>query len=288
MRERSAMRGAVREWYAPRARAYPWRRGPVDAYRTLVAEVMLQQTQAARVVPVYGRFLARFPSVRQLARAPRADVLRAWAGLGYNRRAVSLHRAAQAIVAEHGGRVPVEPEALRRLPGIGPYTAAAVASIPGGLPVAAIDVNARRIVARVAFGREPDELSSASVAEEADRWLDRRDPGSWNQALMDLGREHCRSIPRCDGCPLSTRCRWVRADRVPTRLVGRRTEPFEGSSRHVRGRVVDLLRQRRSADLPTLASISGFPASRVGGAIEGLLRDGIVERTGRSYRLTTV
>src|SRR6476620_5624089 len=134
-----AARVAVLEWYAPRARAYAWRRGRPSAYRTLVSELMLQQTQAARVGPAFRSFLRRFPSVSSLAAASRAEVLRAWAGLGYNGRAVSLHRTAQAVMTSHDGRVPVDPAALRTLPGVGPYTAAAVASIAGGVPVAALD-----------------------------------------------------------------------------------------------------------------------------------------------------
>ncbi|HXF73820.1 MAG TPA: A/G-specific adenine glycosylase, partial [Actinomycetota bacterium] len=125
---------ALLAWYAPRRRAYPWR-ATRDPYRILVAEVMLQQTQASRVVPRYRAFLGRFPSVRALAAAPRADVLRAWSGLGYNRRAVLLHEAARALARDHGGRLPRDPEGLRRLPGVGPYTAAAVAAIAFGARV---------------------------------------------------------------------------------------------------------------------------------------------------------
>ena len=145
----ASARVALLDWYAPRARAYAWRRGRPSAYRTLVSELMLQQTQASRVEPAFRSFLRRFPSVSSLASASRAEVLRAWAGLGYNRRAVSLHRAAQAVVTTYGGRVPIDPAALRTLPGVGPYTAAAVASIVSGVPIAALDVNVRRIVARV-------------------------------------------------------------------------------------------------------------------------------------------
>ena len=119
------------DWYAPRARAYAWRRGRPSAYRTLVSELMLQQTQASRVVPIFRSFVGRSRPCGRSPAASRADVLRAWAGLGYNRRAVSLHRAAQAVVAEHGGRVPDDPADAARLPGVGPYTAAAVASIAG-------------------------------------------------------------------------------------------------------------------------------------------------------------
>jgi A/G-specific adenine glycosylase len=281
-----AARAAVVEWYAPRARAYAWRRGRPSAYRTLVSELMLQQTQALRVEPLFRVFIRRFPSVRVLASASRGDVLRAWAGLGYNRRAVALHRAARSVVAEHGGRVPVEAALLRSLPGVGPYTAAAVASIAGGVPVAAIEVNVRRIVARVAFGA--DDAPSASLDAAAASWLDRGDPGAWNQALMDLGREHCRARPRCDGCPLATWCRWRRGSvkRVSPEPTSRgRQGPFQGSMRQVRGRIVDALRSRPSAGSAMLVRATGFPRDRVETALDGLVRDGVIERVGRSYRL---
>ena len=273
------------DWYAPRARAYAWRRGRPSAYRTLVSELMLQQTQAARVEPLFRSFLRRFPTVASLARASRADVLRAWAGLGYNRRAVHLHAAAQAVVRDHRGRVPTDVEALRSLPGVGPYTAAAVASIAGGAPVAALDVNVRRIVERAGFGDEAVPRSSVDAA--AARWVDRDDPGSWNQALMDLGREHCRAMPRCEGCPLIRACRWHR-ERSPGAPVDRRSKRqgrFAGSMRQVRGRLVDVLRTRSSAGPAALARATGFDAGRVGEALDGLVRDGVVERSGRSYRL---
>ena len=280
----AAAREALLAWYAPRARAYPWRRGRPSAYRTLVSELMLQQTQAARVVPTFTAFLRSFPTVRALAEASRADVLRAWAGLGYNRRAVSLHRAAQAVVSDHRGRVPTDPAALRALPGVGAYTAAAVASIAGGVPVAAIDVNARRIVARVAFGRDAPDVPTLDVDATAEDWVDRGDPGTWNQALMDLGREHCRAVPRCDGCPMARACRYLRAGRAPG-PAARRQAPFEGSMRQVRGGVVDVLRTRPSAGLAALARTTGFGEDRIATALVGLERDGVVERTGRSFRL---
>lgn len=280
----ASARKALLDWYRPRARAYPWRRGRLNAYRTLVSELMLQQTQAPRVVPIFEAFVGAFPTVRGLAGASRADVLRAWAGLGYNRRAVSLHRAAQAVVAQHGGRVPTAVAELQRLPGVGPYTAAAVASIAGGAPVAAIDVNVRRIVARVAYGRDAASVSTGDMDATAARWVDRRDPGAWNQALMDLGREHCRAVPRCEACPLARACRFVRSGRAPV-PAARRQSRFEGSLRQVRGGVVDVLRTRPSAGVAGLAQRTGFAADRITEALGGLERDGVVERSGRSYRL---
>jgi A/G-specific adenine glycosylase len=281
----ASARVAVWKWYAPRARLYAWRRGRSSAYRTLVSELMLQQTQASRVEPAFRAFVRRFPTVASLARASRADVLRAWAGLGYNRRAVHLHAAAQAVMRDHRGRVPTDLDALRSLPGVGPYTAAAVASIAGGVPVTAIDVNVRRIVERVGFGDGAPARSSVDAA--AQRWVDRDDPAGWNQALMDIGREHCRAVPRCDGCPLASACRWRRTGRgaMPVERGRNRQGPFAGSMREVRGRVVDVLRTRRSAAPTALVHATGFDARRVAEALDGLVRDGVVERSGRSYRL---
>jgi len=237
---------------------------------------MLQQTQAARVVPAFERFLAHYPSLRDLAQAPRDDVVRAWAGLGYNRRAVALSEMARLLVDDHGGRVPRDPELLRRLPGIGAYTAAAVASLAFGEPVAALDTNVRRVVARVRAGRDAEELETADLRKLGERWLDHDDPATWNQALMDLGREICRPRPRCDACPIAFGCRFLAegATPVPAR---RKQGRFDGSSRQVRGAVVDALRRSGSSSLDAIARGTGFPSDRIREAIGTLRRDGLVE-----------
>jgi A/G-specific adenine glycosylase len=276
---------ALRSWFASRLDAYPWRGPAADPYAVLVSEAMLQQTQASRVIPAFTAFLVRFPTVRSLAAASRADVLRAWAGLGYNRRAVALHEAARRIRDDHGGRVPREIASLRALPGVGPYTASAVASIAFGEPVAAVDVNVRRVTARFLRAAEPAELSAAEAAADAAAWLDRDTPGEWNQSVMDLGREVCRPVPRCDRCPLALGCSFRASGRraVPG---GRRKGRFEGSRRQVRGRVVAVLRDQASADLRTLAHAAAVPAERVRQVLEALVRDGLVEPVGRGrFRL---
>jgi len=272
------LRSAALEWYWPRRHAYAWRRGPTSPYRTLVSEVMLQQTQAARVEPIFEAFIARFPDIGALAEASRADVLRAWAGLGYNRRGVALHEAARAIVRDHDGRVPRDQVALRRLSGVGAYTAAAVASIGYGEPVSAMDTNVRRITARAIHGAEPDEVAPDRLADDAQAWLDPSAPGEWNQALMDLGRVFCRPAPRCRDCPLASHCRFRAAGRT-ARPSGRRQPPFEGSPRQVRGAVVEALRTRRSATAEALADRTGHPPRAIAAATESLMRDGILELT---------
>ncbi len=267
-------REPLRRWYASRRRAYPWR-ATRDPYRVLVSEVMLQQTQAARVVTAYRSFVRRFPNPRALAAAPRRAAIEAWDGLGYNRRAIALAEAARAIVREHGGRVPSDPVALQSLPSVGPYTAAAVASLAFGRPVAAIDTNARRVVARALLGTEPTDVRPAALRSTAEGWLDRRDPGAWNQALMDLGREVCRRRPLCEVCPLKASCRFVTSGAAP-RAARRRHAAFEGSFRQVRGRVVRVLRGRVRVTLGVLARETELPYGRVADAVAALASEGLV------------
>jgi A/G-specific adenine glycosylase len=269
-----AQRAALLAWYAPRRSAYPWRRTR-DPYAVLVSEVMLQQTQASRVVPAFERFVSVFPTADVLASFPRSAAVEAWDGLGYNRRAVSLWRAARVVVAEHGGSLPSDPAALRSLPGVGPYTAAAVASIAFGAPVAAIDTNVRRVVGRVLAGG--DDIGTPDVGRLATAWLDRARPGDWNQAVMDLGRGFCRPRPRCDDCPLSSMCRFARSGAVARPSARRKQEAFAGSMRQVRGDVVRTLRSRPSTSLGRLATLTGHPVDRLESAVAGLVSDGIVE-----------
>jgi A/G-specific adenine glycosylase len=267
----------VLAWFASGELAYPWR-STRDPYRVWVSEIMLQQTQAARVAPAFEAFVGRFPSVAALAAAPRRDVLRAWDGLGYHRRAVALSEAARIVVRDLDGRLPADPLALRRLPGVGPYTAAAVASIAFGVPVPAIDTNVRRIVARMHLGVEADDASAREVAELAESWLDPGDPGRWNQALMDLGREVCRPRPRCDRCPLVTECRFAAAG-AAARPARRRQGPFRGSTREVRGAIVRALRSSETLTLGRLVAETGFTSERIVPAVAALARDGIVAAT---------
>jgi len=275
--EPSPVRRALRAWYAPRRGRYPWRGDPPDPYAVLVSEVMLQQTQASRVAPSFTAFIARFPDVRSLARATRADVLRAWSGLGYHRRAVALHAAARRIVERFDGRIPSDPDDLRTLPGVGPYTAAAVAAIAYGAPVVAMDVNVRRVVTRLTASDD------RAAHDEALALLDRRDPATWHQAVMDLGRDVCRPVPRCPACPLGAWCR--SRGRVLSRRSSRVQPPFHGSNREARGRVLAALRDRGPTGFVGVTRATGLPAARVTPALDGLIRDGVVERRGRSYRL---
>ncbi len=194
-------------WYTRHHRRLPWR-GVRDPYAVLVSEIMLQQTQVARVLDYYPRFLARYPTCEALAAAPADAVRESWEGLGYYARARNLHAAARRVVAEWGGQVPERPDDLRRLPGIGRYTAGAVASLAYGSPVAAVDTNAVRVLARVFGLRGPrGTRRTRRVWELAEALVPPRRPADWNQALMDLGAVFCTArAPRCPTCPVHTTC----------------------------------------------------------------------------------
>lgn len=199
----ASLRAALLTYFRENARSFPWR-SDTDPYRVLVSEVMLQQTRAAVVSPYFERWMHRFPTLSVLADASEEEVLKAWEGLGYYSRALRLRRAAREIVRRHGGRVPATADLLRTLPGIGPYTAGAVASIAYGSAVPAVDANARRVLARLMNEPEP----APRVLEEwAGALVDPADPGAFNQALMELGARICLPrAPRCGECPIPSHC----------------------------------------------------------------------------------
>ena len=260
-------------WYRAVARDLPWRQTS-DPYRILVSEVMLQQTQVARVVPRYRRFLDRFPTVESLASAPRSTVLAEWSGLGYNTRAVRLHEAARVVARDGWPRSAAE---LRELPGIGPYTAAAVASFAFGEKVAAVDTNVRRVLSRWAGG----DLSGRDLAAHAAAALDHDDPATWNQAMMELGATVCRPRdPNCAECPASSWC-----TDPSVRPAVARQPAFQGSLRQVRGAVVRTLTLRSSATVESLVSTTGHDLALIDEAVSGLERDGVVVRDRSSVRL---
>jgi A/G-specific adenine glycosylase len=257
MSELAALRAAVLGWYARSRRDLPWRR-TTDPYAVLVSEVMLQQTQVSRVVPRYLEWLLRWPDVCALAAASRAEVLAAWVGLGYNRRAVALHEAAR-VVASDGW-----PPDLSTLPGVGRYTAAAVASFCFGAQVAAVDTNVRRVAARLGRG-SPSELLAPGRAAE------------WNQAAMELGATVCTArAPRCGECPAAAWCASAGAALSPSRSRGG-AERFEDSNRWVRGRIVAAL--AAGEGLPDVAP------ERLERALAGLVRDGLIRPADGGFAL---
>jgi A/G-specific adenine glycosylase len=308
----TTIRAKLRAWFQANGRELPWRKTR-NPYQILVSEVMLQQTQVERVIPKYLAFLDAFPSVEALAEAPTAEVIRLWAGLGYNRRAVNLQRAARAVVEQHAGIFPSELAAIRALPGVGPYTSGAVACFAFEQPVAFMDTNIRRVVRRLFVG--PDEAAGASEAqllELAQRALDPVDPWVWNQAIMELGALICRAdAPACWRCPLREECLAYTARRAADeqlfsypppapearprrRAAERREAPYAGSNRFYRGRLVDALRGAPAEGAPLaalgpLVRPEGFGPDELPwlrGVAEGLARDGLLvlaERDGEPW-----
>ena len=210
---RTSGSGAAAEllaWYDRHRRSLPWRAAPgarADPYRVWLSEVMLQQTTVAAVVPYFERFMAEWPTVEALAAAPRESVLAAWAGLGYYARARNLHACAQAVVARHGGAFPAEERALRALPGIGPYTAAAITAIAHQRPAAVVDGNVERVMARAFAVATPLPAAKPELRRLAQSLTPEARPGDYAQAVMDLGATVCTpTSPRCGACPWSARC----------------------------------------------------------------------------------
>jgi A/G-specific adenine glycosylase len=277
------LQAAILDWYDAYGRDLPFR-ATTDAYAVLVSEVMAQQTQVRRVSEAWAGFLAAFPTVGALADATPADVIRAWRGMGYNRRALNLWRAARAVVDEHGGELPRDVAALERLPGIGPYTARAVAAIAFGLPVGAVDTNVRRVLGRTLAGSR-DGIAAAQLQLVADSSVPRDRPADWTHALMDVGATICRAAaPRCGECPARDLCRYAATGgsaEAPTRRRagdGARPEtPFPATTRWLRGRILDRLRDG-AGWVELGAPIGGHDRAAIETALGDLAAEGLVER----------
>ncbi|MGZ4509343.1 MAG: A/G-specific adenine glycosylase [Blastococcus sp.] len=270
------------DWYAAAARDLPWRRPGVDAWSVLVSEVMLQQTPVARVEPAWRAWLERWPTPADLAAATPADVIRAWGKLGYPRRALRLREAAVAVVERHGGVVPSDVAALEALPGVGTYTARAVACFGHGSPQPVVDTNVRRVVARLVHGRA--EARNARAADLADiSALTPDDPDRavrFSVAAMELGALVCvAGAPRCGACPVRTRCAWVLAGRPPYDGPPRRVQKFAGTDRQVRGRLLDVLRAAHAPVAAGALDEAWDDAVQRSRCLDSLLTDGLVEQT---------
>jgi A/G-specific adenine glycosylase len=267
------------EWSAETRRDLPWRRTR-DPWAILVSELMLQQTQVARVVPRYEAFLDRFPTAMVCAAATVGEVITMWSGLGYNRRAVNLHRCATVVVSSHGGSLPDSLDALLALPGVGPYTARAVLAFAFERDVAVVDTNVGRVLARW----EGRPLSARDVQARADAIAPVGQGWAWNQAMLDLGATVCgKRSPGCDRCPVTRWCAWHEAGcpapdpAVGSAAVAGGQSPFEGSDRQGRGRLVDELRRSGTVAASRLAIACGWPddPSRARAAADSLVADGL-------------
>ena len=275
------MRDAVLAWFDASGRIFAIREAR-DPYAILVSEVMAQQTQISRAQEYWTRWMAIFPSLEALACASPADVLRAWAGLGYNRRAINLQRAARVVVAEYGGRLPETVEELERLPGVGPYTARAVAAIAFGAPVTAVDTNVRRVLSRL--GRPDGAVAPAELQALADEVLPPNRPAAWTQALMDIGAIFCRSRrPVCAACPVRAWCQFAAAgDAERPARPSRPGVPFATTSRWLRGRILDRLRDADTSTWTVFRDpIGGHDSAAITRALVAMARDGLVELDGQ-------
>lgn len=272
---------AVLTWYDAHARDLPWRRPDCSAWGVLVSEVMLQQTPVVRVLPVWERWMERWPSPAHLAQATQADAVRAWERLGYPRRAKRLWECARAIVEVHGGEVPTDADALLALPGIGDYTAAAIASFAFGRRAVVLDTNVRRVIGR-AWNGEP--LPGPSV-RRSERDLAQRiapadasDAARWAAGSMELGALVCTArAPRCEDCPLVATCAWFASGSPGLAEAPRRTQAWHGTDRQVRGRVLAIL---RDADAPVhvagRAVLDDVEPGQLDRCLDGLVADGLI------------
>jgi A/G-specific adenine glycosylase len=277
-----ALGDALVDWYATAARDLPWRRPGVDAWAVLVSEVMLQQTPVARVEPVWRIWMARWPTPADQAHATPADVIRAWGKLGYPRRALRLREAAIAIVQRHGGLVPAEVTELEALPGIGTYTARAVACFGYGTPQPVVDTNVRRVVARLVHGRA--EAADARAADLADIAALAPTDGPravrFSVATMELGALVCvAGTPRCGACPVRDDCAWRLAGSPSSDGPPRRVQKFSGTDRQVRGRLLDVLRAADHPVPPAQLEAAWDDAVQRSRCLDSLLTDGLVEQT---------
>ncbi len=299
-----ATEGLLLAWYERNGRAHlPWRTTR-DPYRIIVSEFMLQQTQVDRVLPKYEAFIQRFPDASALASASTADVLRMWQGLGYNSRAVRLQRIAREICERFDGRMPSDEQTLRSLPGIGPYTVAAIRAFAFEFDDAAIDTNVRRVTHRVLYGLEYPPFAAPAQLDRDARALVARGRGhDWNSAMMDLGATICTArAPKCLLCPLQSVCAAAPVDaamleRARAANARRRSPqealPFVKTTRYARGRIIDRLRELPPGQRISLLDLHEEVTRRIGrtrkdldALVERLQRDGLVQVSGARVALT--
>lgn len=289
--DRAALADDIADWYASSHRDLPWRAGDFSAWGVLISEFMLQQTPVARVIPRLAEWLERWPTPADLAAVPPGEAVRAWDRLGYPRRALNLHGAAVAITERHRGQVPSDVDALLALPGVGPYTARAVAAFAHGVRTPVVDINTRRVLARAVEGRGeagPPRTRVDLALMESLLPADLSRALLVNAGSMELGQVVCTARPpRCDACPIAARCAW-RAAGYPTYEGPRAAtqKKFEGSDRQVRGLI---LAELRASDTVVPASVIDtlWPdATQRDRALAGLLRDGLVTgEPGLGYEL---
>ncbi len=283
----SELHEPVLRWYADHARDLPWRGPEATPWSVMVSEFMLQQTPVARVVPVHEAWLERWPTPGDLAAVPSGEAVRAWGRLGYPRRALRLHAAATAIVERHGGEVPADKDDLLALPGVGDYTASAIASFAFGRRHAVLDTNVRRVLARAVSGVEqPGAAVTRAEREVAESLVPDEEPATWAVAVMELGALVCRANdPLCGRCPVEPSCAWVLAGRPAYDGPPRRGQAYAGTDRMVRGRLLAVLRDHDgSVSRARLDDAWDEPVQRER-ALASLLADGLVQEVEGRFAL---
>jgi A/G-specific adenine glycosylase len=277
----------VLDWYADHARDLPWRGPGATPWAVMVSEFMLQQTPVARVLPVFDSWMTTWPTPADLAAAPSGEAVRAWGRLGYPRRALRLHAAATAIVDRHHGEVPPSYDELIALPGIGDYTASAIASFAFGGSHAVLDTNVRRVFARAVSGVEfPASAVNKPERVLAESLVPDEEPATWAVAVMELGALVCTAAtPRCHSCPISDRCAWNLTGRPAYDGPPRRGQAWAGTDRQVRGRLMAVLRDAEgSVTRARLDAVWPEPGQR-DRALQSLLADGLLVETDGLYAL---
>ncbi|MFE6866075.1 A/G-specific adenine glycosylase [Kitasatospora sp. NPDC057692] len=284
------LHATVLDWYEANARDLPWRTPDASPWAVMVSEFMLQQTPVKRVLPAWAAWMERWPTPADLAAEPPGEAVRAWGRLGYPRRALRLHGAAVAITEEHGGEVPEDHATLLSLPGVGEYTAAAVASFAFRQRHVVLDTNVRRVFARAVTGVEyPAQATTAAERRTATALLPDAagTAATWAVAVMELGALVCTARgPECGDCPLFTSCAWQRAGRPPYEGPARRGQSYEGTDRQVRGKLLAVLREA-FGEVPQARLDAVWPdAVQRARALDGLVADGLVEPVAQGvYRL---
>ncbi len=274
----AAFRRQLQRWYREHGRhALPWRLTR-DPYAVLISEVMLQQTQVDRVLPYYVAWLERWPNFESLATVPPSEVIREWRGLGYNRRALNLHRLAVAVTREHGGVLPCEPKSLLALPGVGAYTSSAIRCFAREERVVVADTNIARVLARTNLGvASQRDVSAREVTTAGESLLPGRNARDHNLALMDLGAMVCQSrSPSCDRCPVRNHCAWRAAGYPGSVAAVVSTPKFETTARFARGRIIDALRECPASAPELEAMLPEFHRPKLATYLAALTLDGMV------------
>ncbi len=280
----------ILDWYAGHRRDLPWRAPDATPWAVFVSEIMLQQTPVRRVLPVWVDWMARWPDPAALAADSPGDAVRHWGRLGYPRRALRMHAAASAMVDRHDGAVPGDLDALRALPGVGAYTAAAVGAFAFGIRCAVVDTNVRRVHARLVTGSAqaaPTLTSAESRLAETLLPSADSDAAIWNVAVMELGALVCTAAnPHCPTCPVADRCAWVLAGRPAYDGPARRGQRWAGTDRQVRGLLLQALRDAEGPVQSARLDLVWADAAQRGRCLAGLIEDGLVEPLpGATYAL---